>query len=140
MKRVEKEKEKKIQEDFDFQIQVMMFSLAFVFVVNDETISEILQNWKDQTFIVVDHVLELHDYYNSALKILVVVMIYVIYIEYQLSFNKVDTLDLIYENPIEQFSFSIVTVIDYQNNFNSNNLMIKQGSLQKSPLHLDQRH
>ena len=79
----------------------MCYSLAFVFAVNDETISEILSNWKDQTFIVVDHVLELHDYYNSALKILVVVMIYLIYIEYQLSLDKADTLDLIYENPIE---------------------------------------
>ena len=56
------------------------------------------------------------------MKVLVVALLYYTYlvidgfIDYKRTWSAVD---LIYENPIEMFSFSIVNLIDYQNAFKS---------------------
>ena len=54
------------------------------------------------------------------MKVLVVALLYYTYlvidgfIDYKRNWSAVD---LIYENPVEMFSFSIVNLIDYQNTF-----------------------
>ena len=123
--------------DFDKIPQMVFIILVIAHMINNQTQFETIKMWTDEVNEIYFGLLKVFDPPNGddlyALVILVVAMMYLVYPNPTL-YSEREPLHLIYENPIEQFSFSVVSLIDYQNDFKNDYFNFNK------PPHLDHKH